>query len=246
MPLPTAIQSLPAATPQRAKSRPWVMINMAMSADGKIASANRRITRIGSDRDLAHLYELRSTADAILCGARTVEETHATLGNGGERHRRARIRRGLAEHPLRIVVTGSGSLSPNAALWRHRFSPIIVLTSRRAPTPRRECLRRLADHLWISSGNNLDFASLLIRLRREFSVGRLLVEGGGELNDALFRAGLVDELHLTFCPLILGGLNAPTIADGKGIRHLTAAARFLRPSWRRIGNEVYSVFRRDS
>lgn len=224
--------------------RPWVVMNMATSADGKIASANRKITRLGSERDLDHLYELRSTADAILCGARTVEESQATLGNGGEQHRKARLRRGLAEFPLRILASGSGSLSPEAEIWSHRFSPIIVLSARRAGSRRMARLRRQADHLWISPGSELDFPEILERLHREFAVRRLLVEGGGELNFALLRAGLVDELHLTMCPWVLGGRHAPTIADGVGIPHLTDAARFVPTSLKRHGNEMYAVFRR--
>lgn len=236
--LPPDIPFIPPA------SRPWVIVNMAMSADAKIASANREVTRIGGDRDLEGLYALRSTADAILCGARTVEETRATLGNGGERHRVSRLRRGLAEHPLRIVATGSGTLSPNAEIWAHRFSAILVLTTRRAPHARRNALRQLADHVWVSAGNEVDFSTCLNRLRREFTVNRLLVEGGGELNDALFRSGLVDELHLTVCPLILGGRCAPTIADGIGVARLSVAPRLALVAARRVGNELHTVYRR--
>src|ERR1039458_184969 len=54
--------------------------------------------------------------------------------------------------------------------------------------------------------------------RSKWGVKRLLCEGGGELNDALFRAGLVDEIHLTICPKIFGGRTAPTIADGLGFQ----------------------------
>ena len=61
---------------------PFVLVNMAMSADGKIATANRAVTTFGSASDQEHLHALRATCDAIVCGARTVEETDATLGNG--------------------------------------------------------------------------------------------------------------------------------------------------------------------
>jgi len=64
------------------------------------------------------------------------------------------------------------------------------------------------------------------------------------LNDALFRAGLVDELHLTFCSQIIGGRNAPTIADGVGFRRLTNALPLQITSFKHIGNEVFAVFRR--
>jgi riboflavin biosynthesis pyrimidine reductase len=74
-------------------------------------------------------------------------------------------------------------------------------------------------------------------------VKRLLFEGGGELNDALFRAGLVDELHLTVCPKIFGGRDAPTIADGAGRAFLSNSTGFALKSCRRIGNELFLVYR---
>ena len=102
---------------------------MAMTADGKIATANRAVHSFGSPRDLRHLYELRATADAVMCGARTVEISGATLGNGGEKFRRRRLKHGLAEFPLRVIVSGSGSLDPAARIFQKRFSPIILLTT---------------------------------------------------------------------------------------------------------------------
>ena len=82
---------------------------MAMTADGKIATANRAVSSFGSARDHAHLLELRATADAVMCGARTADLNAINLGPGPARFRRARVRRGLAEYNLRVVVTGSGS-----------------------------------------------------------------------------------------------------------------------------------------
>src|SRR5215831_19293529 len=96
---------------------PFVFINMAMTADGKIATVNRTVHSFGSARDLAHLYELRATADAILCGARTVEISDATLGNGGEKYRRRRLKNGLTEYPLRVIVSGSGSIDTSARIF---------------------------------------------------------------------------------------------------------------------------------
>jgi riboflavin biosynthesis pyrimidine reductase len=74
-------------------------------------------------------------------------------------------------------------------------------------------------------------------------VRRLLCEGGGELNAALFRAGVVDELHLTVCPKVLGGLNAPTIADGADISRLVDAAQLKLTSHQIIGDEAFCVYR---
>ena len=224
-------------------TRPYILVNMAMTADGKIATANRAVTTFGSPRDLAHLYELRATADAILCGARTVEETGATLGNGGEKYRRVRLRRRLTEYPLRIVASASGNLSPTAALWQNRESPIIVLTSKQATKAKLARLNKLTKHVWVSPGAEVDLVAALARLKTEFGVQRLLCEGGGELNDSLFRAGLVDEIHLTVCPRIFGGRTAPTIAGGVGFARLADAAQFELASRRPHGDELFLVYR---
>jgi riboflavin biosynthesis pyrimidine reductase len=70
-----------------------------------------------------------------------------------------------------------------------------------------------------------------------------LCEGGGELNAALFRADLVDELHLTVCPRVFGGAAAPTIAGGLGARTLAEAARLELRSAKRAGAEMFLVYR---
>lgn len=216
---------------------------MAMTADGKIATADRRVHTFGSPRDQAHLYELRATADALLCGARTVEETGATLGNGGERFGRARRRRGLTEYPLRVVATRGARLAPTAPLWAHRFSPIIALTCEGAAAVRRRRLATLADAVWTSPGKDVDLSAALGWLRATFGVRRLLCEGGGELNAALFRAGLVDELHLTVCPRLFGGRTAPTIADGLGAASLAEATQLELTRCRQVGDELFLTYR---
>lgn len=224
---------------------PFVLINMAMSADGKIATANHAVHSFGSAHDRRHLYELRATADAILCGARTLEAEGAALGNGGEKFRRLRLRRGLAEFPLRVIASGSGSIRPDAAIFGHCFSPIILLTTERAPARRIAALRRVVEAVLVGGERAVNFPAALQFLRRDWNVRRLLCEGGGELNDALFRAGLVDEIHLTVCPRIFGGAAAPSIAGGTGFARLADAARFRVVSVKPHGDEAFLVLRRE-
>ncbi len=217
---------------------------MAMSADGKIATANRAVASFSSARDHEHLYELRATADAVMSGARTVDLNHYTLAPGAERFRKLRLRRGLAQCHLRVIASGSGSVDPHAEIFRHRFSPILVLTSERAPAAALKQLRTVADAVKVIGKSEVEFPAALRWLRAEWNVQRLLCEGGGELNDALFRAGLVDELHLTICPRLIRGRLAPTIADGLGFPHLRAACQLRLASTKRIGDELFCVFRR--
>lgn len=215
---------------------------MAMTADGKIATANRAVHSFGSPRDLAHLYELRATADAVMCGARTVEISQSILGTGGDKFRRQRLKQGLAEYNLRIIVSGSGSINPAAEIFQKRFSPIIVLTTERASVKKLKQLRALADEVKICGKSEINFRTALRWLRMKWNVKRLLCEGGGELNDALFRGGLVDEIHLTICPKIFGGRNAPTIAEGQGFTRLIDSENFELTSINRKKGELFTVF----
>ena len=223
---------------------PFVFVNMAMTADGKIATANRAVHSFGSARDLAHLYELRATADAVMCGARTVEISQSILGTGGEKFRKRRLKAGLAEYNLRVIVSGSGSIDPAAEIFRKRFSPIIVLTMERASAKKLKLLRELADEVKVCGEKEINFRAALLWLRTKWNIKRLLCEGGGELNDALFRAGLVEEINLTVCPKIFGGRGAPTIAEGIGLPRLVAAEKFELTSIKRQKDELFTVFSR--
>ena len=222
---------------------PFVLVNMAMTADGKIATANRRVSSFGSPYDQAHLLQLRATADAVMTGARTVDSNPVNLGPGPAKYRRLRRRRGLAEYNLRIIVSRSGTVNPEAHIFHRRFSPIIILTTRRVTGGRLKQLRAVASEVKICGSKEINFSRALRWLRTKWGIKRLVCEGGGELNDALFRAHLVDELHLTVCPKVFGGRAAPTIADGLGAGNLADAARLELQSSRRHGDEMFLVYR---
>jgi len=215
-----------------------------MTVDGKIAPAHRPFTPFGSKRDQEHLFELRAQADAVMAGARTIDSDVVTLGPGPARYRRLRRQYGLAEYNLRVIVSGSGTINPRSAVFQHRFSPIIILTTAQASAPRIKRLRSLADAIRVCGETAIDFAEAVGWLRREWGVERLLCEGGGELNSALFRSGLVDELHLTVCPLLLGGRAAPTIAGGPGATRLAEASALTLQSISRVKDELFLVYRR--
>jgi riboflavin-specific deaminase-like protein len=215
---------------------------MAMTADGKIATANRILSSFGSRYDHDQLLELRSTADAVLCGASTASGEGITLGPGPHRFRRKRLRRGLREFNLRVVASGSATLNPRATLLQKKFSPIIVLTTQRAAPARLRRLRPHVDEVAMFGNRDLDLSAALSWLRKKWNIRRLICEGGGELNDAMFRAGLVDELRVTICPAVFGGRQAPTIAEGTGFDRLAAAVRLTLRSRRRRSDELFLVY----
>ena len=222
---------------------PFVFSNFAMTADGKIAFADHTFVPFAGKRDQQHMMELRATADAVMSGARTVDLNPATLGTGGAKYRRLRLKRGFREYNHRIIATGSGSVDPDAEIFKHKFSPIVVLTTASAGERRLERLRQLADEVKICGKTEINFRSAFRWLRRKWGVKRLLCEGGGELHGALIRAGLVDELHLTISAKVFGGRTSPTIADGDGFQKLVDAAKWKLKSSVRIGDELFLVYR---
>jgi riboflavin-specific deaminase-like protein len=222
---------------------PFVFINVAATADGKLAPAGRKYIPFGSARDKTHLLELRATADAVMSGARTVDLDPVKLGPGPAKFRRLRLKHGLAEYNLRIVASGSGTVNPDAEIFKHRFSPIIILTTEKAGRDKLRQLRGLADEVLICGERELDFDFACRSLRTKWNVKRLLCEGGGEINGAMFKAGLVRELHLTLCPMIFGGRQAPTVADGTGFSLLKDAARLKVVSQKRVGGELFLVYK---
>jgi riboflavin-specific deaminase-like protein len=173
-----------------------------------------------------------------------VEISNATLGTGGEKFQRRRVKSGLAEFPLRVIVSGSGSIDPAAKIFQKHFSPIVILTTKRAPQKKLAGLRTLADEVKISGEAEINFKAALRWLREKWNVKRLLCEGGGELNEALFCANLVDEIHVTICPKIFGGRTAPTIADGHGFSRLAMAWQGKLRSKQNFKGELFTVFSR--
>jgi 2,5-diamino-6-(ribosylamino)-4(3H)-pyrimidinone 5'-phosphate reductase len=219
-----------------------LFINMSMTADGKIATANRRVSTFSSKRDRDHLMELRTMADAVMAGARTVDLNPVNLGPGSAKYRRLRVKRGLTEYNLRVIVSRRGTINPDAEIFKKRFSPIIILTTDLISPLRLRRLQAVADEVRSFGSQEIDFSAAFKWLSRKWKVKRLLCEGGGELNDALFGADLVDELHLTICPKIFGGKAAPTIADGIGVMKLKDASMLKLKSLKKHGDELFLVY----
>jgi len=165
------------------------------------------------------------------------------MSPGGKEYQKKRVERGLAEFNLRVIVSRTASISPKAHVFKKRFSPILLLTTEGAPKTKVNALSKAADDVFVSLGTELDLAAALRWLREKWKVKRLLCEGGGELNAAMFRGGFVDELYLTICPFIFGGRNAPTLADGEGIEGLTDGRRFKLKKSERVGDELFCVYR---
>ena len=94
------------------KKLPFVFINVAMTADGKIAPANRNFIPFSSKRDQTHILELRTEADAVMSGARTVDLGPVTLGAGGAKYRHLRVKNGFPNNHCALSSAAEARLIP--------------------------------------------------------------------------------------------------------------------------------------
>ncbi len=216
-------------------------MNGAVSADGKLALENRTVIQFSSARDQQFVLQLRATADAVLCGANTVKAFSLDLGPGSNARRKQRLKRGLSSEPLRVLGCEDGNIDPHAEIFHKCASPVIVLTTEKAF---RKCSTRLKGLATVKAfgRKKLSFPSAFRWLRRELKIKRLLCEGGGKTNAALLQAGVVDEVRLTICPLVLCGSHAPTFCDGEGVKSIRGAIRLKLKKLKVLRGELFLTY----
>ena len=191
--------------------RPFVFINSAMSADGKISSILHRQVRISGKKDLIRVDELRASSDAIMVGVGTVLADDPGLRVKSELLRKERLKRGTNENPLRIVADSLARTPPDAEILG---AGCIIAVSRAAPPER---LATLSDRckFFVSGENRVDLKRLMSFLHG-IGVKRLMVEGGAILNWSMICAGLVDEIYVYVGNMLIGGDVAPSLVGGDG------------------------------
>jgi 2,5-diamino-6-(ribosylamino)-4(3H)-pyrimidinone 5'-phosphate reductase len=196
------------------KARPFVFINAAMSADGKIATIERKQTRISGNLDFERVDELRASADAVMVGIGTVLSDNPSLTVKSQIRREKRRAQGLPENPVRIVVDSMARMPLDADIFKKGEGKRIIAVSESAPPEKVELLEKYADII-AAGKKGVELGKLLEELKNR-GINRLMVEGGATLNWGLISAELVDEIYTFVGNIIIGGKNAPTLVDGEG------------------------------
>ena len=191
-----------------------VVVNAAASADGKLSTRRREQTEISGPDDFARVDRLRAASDAVLVGVGTVlaDDPHLTLDDPTLREERET--RGEAESPARVVVDSSGRTPLDARILDDAATTYVVVAEE-ATADRRAALADAGAEVIVAGDGRVAPPEALSKLG-ERGVEELMVEGGGEIIYSLFEADLVDELSLYVGSLVIGGREAPTLADGPG------------------------------
>ncbi|MCZ7400805.1 MAG: 2,5-diamino-6-(ribosylamino)-4(3H)-pyrimidinone 5'-phosphate reductase [Candidatus Methanoperedens sp.] len=194
--------------------RPFVFINAAMSADGKIATIKRRQTRISGSLDFDRMDELRATSDAIMVGIGTVLSDNPSLTVKSKERKERRLSMGLEENPARIVVDSMARTPIDADIFKKGEGKRIIAICENAPDKKVSELAKLAEIICVGE-KRVDLEKLLFELKNR-GIRNLMVEGGATLNWGLISGGFVDEIYTFIGNIILGGKSAPTLVDGEG------------------------------
>jgi 2,5-diamino-6-(ribosylamino)-4(3H)-pyrimidinone 5'-phosphate reductase len=194
--------------------RPTVLVNVAMSADGKISTRERRQVRISGALDRARVDRMKAESDAVMVGIGTVLTDNPSLTLKSPDLRRQRVERGQEENPVRIVVDSLARTPPDADILHKGKGDRIIAISKQADAERVEILRSYAE--MIQAGNTEVDLQALMHALGDRGIHHLMVEGGGRLIGALFQEHLVDELSIYIGNVVIGGDASPTPADGTG------------------------------
>lgn len=194
--------------------RPFIFINSAMSADGKLSTKERKQVRISGKLDFERVDELRAQSDAIMVGIGTVLSDDPSLTVKSPERKAARKAAGKSENPVRIIVDSAARTPLDADIFKKGEGIRIIAVSNAAPAENVEKLEKKA--LVIKTGTNKVDLSELAGNLKEIGINSLMVEGGATLNWGMLSAGLVDEIYTFVGNLIIGGATSPTFTDGEG------------------------------
>jgi len=204
-------QSRPLAEREPPGDRPWVALNMASSADGR-ATVGGTSGGLGSEADHRQFAALRREVDCVLVGTGTLATERYGPIIRDPAAREERVHAGHAPAPVCCIVTRSGRVPLDIPLFDDPAQVVTIYTGSPVALEGVE-----ADVNVARTEHAPSFAAALRDLRARHGVRVVLCEGGPRVVGALLQEDLLDELFLTFAPMLVGGNGVKNVIEGLGV-----------------------------
>ena len=205
-----------------------VIVNCAMSADGKIALRSRKQTQISNEPDKRRVHRLRNSADAILVGVETILSDNPKLTVNPKYVKSPR-------NPVRIVLDSRGRTPTHALVLDGRARTIIVTNeATRAKFPNAEMIR--------CGKKEVDLKKLMPLLEKR-GIKKLLVEGGSRVIWSFLNSRIADEVYLFVGSMVIGGDEAPTPAGGEGAPDERSIVSLKLKDAKVVGNGILLTYK---
>ncbi|MCL5292791.1 MAG: bifunctional diaminohydroxyphosphoribosylaminopyrimidine deaminase/5-amino-6-(5-phosphoribosylamino)uracil reductase RibD [Actinobacteria bacterium] len=207
--------------------RPFVLVKVAMSLDGRIAEREGVRTKFTCWESAEEIHRLRSEYDAILVGVGTVKVDDPLLT--------ARPSAELFKNPVRVIVDAGAEISPESKIVQtaNEVRTLITVTEG-ADAQRVKALRRTgAEVLEVAGDRDLvDLGNVLDQLAG-LGITSVMVEGGRRIISSFVRERLVDKFIFFTCPRLVGGQGLGLIDES-----LTSMAELDITAVRRLGEDL--------
>ena len=205
---------------------PFVILKMAVSVDGRIATSSGSSRYITGKEARSYVHRLRTEVDAVMVGVNTVIRDNPQLT--------PRLVKG--KDPLKIVVDSTLCIPKNCNLMAEP-SKLIIATTNKAP---KNNLRRLQEKgvnvLIIKSTKGMVDLKELMKELAKCGITSLMIEGGSRLNSSAIKGGIVDKVLVFTAPKIIG--NGISAIGDLGIREIGNAILLKKTTCSKIGRDL--------
>ncbi len=212
------------------KKTPYVIVKVAQSLDGKIATRTGQSRWITSRAARLFGHKLRAASDAVLVGVNTVLKDNPLLSARGGK---------TPFQPVKVILDSRLRTPSNARIFSKRSSGAVILAvTRQAPKARWGRFKNKAEILLVKEkAGRVDLAALLKILGKR-GILQVLIEGGGETVGCAISQKVVNEIYFFMAPMIMGGKEAIGSVGGAGISLLSQAARIKKGEAAFIGKDL--------
>jgi diaminohydroxyphosphoribosylaminopyrimidine deaminase/5-amino-6-(5-phosphoribosylamino)uracil reductase len=208
---------------------PFVVLKIAQSLDGKIATSKGESKWITGEKARKQVHRLRNELDAVLVGIGTVKKDNPSLD--------CRLQNG--RNPYRIIVDSSLKIPLSAKVLNFKDGKTIIATTKKAGVAKIDKIRKIGHQVLLikEKDGKVDMKSLMKRLGKA-GISSIMIEGGSSIAASALSSRIIDKVNFFIAPKIIGGRDAVTSVGGRSPVSLNNAFKLKDMKTKRLGDDI--------